>query len=481
MPRPRNKRPVSVAITQSDYDGLFHGYLTVGRKPNGKPDRAHRSGRTYEECADKIRELEDELAAGQVVKTGRKPTVELWFRTWLTDIAPHQPGGGSRRKPLAPRTLADYWGRCEKWVFPHLGAIRLDLLEGDDLDRLYGVMYRSASRTGAPLSPAHILKTHAMIRRGLALALQRGKVARNVAAMIDNPGAPSTAKRKALSEKQAHTVLDIIDGRDDALRWRLGLTIGPRQGETLAIRWSYVDLDEGTVDTAWQIQRRTWQHGCTDAYACAAAPRKHRPAGYHKLQPCPTPCTQHTRPCPPPCAKSCDDHAMHCPDRRGGGLVFCRPKTYAGDDAPAHIVSLPPSLVADLRAHRKAQAAARLYAGSLWEDHDLVFCQSNGRPIDPRADYERWRDILRAAGLVDAGTHVMRHTAATLMLEYGEELAVVQEVLGHSDPRTTRIYMQVSKGLTRRAATTMDRRLLGRGGRATDQATGRKRPGQAAG
>lgn len=482
MGRPKRLRPVSVAITQSEYDGLWHGYKTVGQKPNGKADVAHRTGRTREECEAKIRDIEDKMAAGAVVRTGRKPTVEAWFTTWLTDIAPNQPGGGSRRKPLAPLTLQDYWSRCHNWVFPHLGGLRLDQLDTDDLDRLYAAMYAAGKAS------AHVLKTHAMIRRGLSVAMQRRKVAQNVAAMIDNPGAPTRKRGRALSDDQAKTVLEVIDRRPDALRWKVGLAIGPRQGEVLAIRWAYLDLDEdGTVDTAWQIQRRKWRHGCPDAHACGAAPHKKRPDGAHKLKPCPKAnrpgaartCPDHIRPCPPPCPPRCEEHASTCPDRKGGGLVFCRPKTYQDDDA-AHIVSLPWSLVEDLKEHRKTQVAARLHAGSLWEANDLVFCQPpNGRPLDPRADYENWQDILAEAGLERAGTHAIRRTAATLMLEYGEDLAVVQEALGHSDIRTTRGYTRVTKGLTRRAANSMDEHLFG-GGKATDLATERRRRRQAA-
>jgi len=80
------------------------------------------------------------------------------------------------------------------------------------------------------------------------------------------------------------------------------------------------------------------------------------------------------------------------------------------------------------------------------------------------------------AGLEDAGTHVLRHSAATLLLEMGEELAVVQEVLGHADIRTTRGYAKVSVGLTRRAADRMEKGLFGRP--ATDLATRRRTAGR---
>lgn len=46
----------------------------------------------------------------------------------------------------------------------------------------------------------------------------------------------------------------------------------------------------------------------------------------------------------------------------------------------------------------------------LWEENDLVFAQENGRPIDPRDDWDDWKALL-AAGVRDARVHDGRHTA----------------------------------------------------------------------
>jgi integrase len=487
MARPRKEAPVTTAAEiYQDKHGIWHGWVEFPRLPNKKRDRRHRKGRDEDEVRRKVAELERERDARNRPTVGRPPTVEEWFSTWLTDIAPH----GER--PLAPRSLDDYWSRCRNWIFPHLGNIRLPDLSTDDLDRLYRTMRKAGK------APSHILKTHAIIRRGLSVAVPRDKVSRNVAAIIDNPGAPAPPK-KGHDKPAAVAILETIAGRRNALRWQIGMAIGPRQGEALALRWEFVDLTAGEVDVAWQIQRRPWRHGCEDPEGCAAPhcavnrcvyPWEHgctdtsqcrkgngtptkAPRGCPQRKRSKT-CTAHTRECPKGCQPGCQKHAAQCPRRTGGGLVFCRPKGFKSKDTE-HLVALPPSLVEGLRAHRAAQEVERAQAKSvdLWEEHDLVFCQPNGRPIDPRVDWEEWQEIQAEAGVPAGGTHSLRHTAGELLRDMGVGLGDVQTILGHADPRTTQRYAKGSARQTRAAAAVMEEGLFG-GGLATHLAT----PGQ---
>jgi site-specific recombinase XerD len=154
-------------------------------------------------------------------------------------------------------------------------------------------------------------------------------------------------------------------------------------------------------------------------------------------------------------ARYCTDHARHCPKRKGGGLVFREIK-----EKRKKIVWLAPEFTAVRRAHRDAQYLARVTADTEWEDQDLVFCQWNGRPIDPRRDWGEWGEILKAAGLPRYRLHAMRHSAATIALDEGVPLSVVQEMLGHSDVRITRRYTHVGKALAQDASARMGRALM---------------------
>src|SRR5947207_10771659 len=142
MPRPRNQRPVSVSIFEGA-DGDWHGYLTVGRKSNGRPDRRHRRAKTRAECERKIRDLENQRAAGGVAAAGRVPTVAQWCEHWLTHIV----------ADLRYSTIEHSYGwAIRKHIIPGLGAHRLDALAPEHID-VFKRRLTTPKPKGAGLSP----------------------------------------------------------------------------------------------------------------------------------------------------------------------------------------------------------------------------------------------------------------------------------------------------------------------------------------
>ena len=69
------------SVFQSQTDGLWHGFVTVGRKADGSIDRRHTRSKSEDVVRRKVRELERDRDRGTVAKPGRAPTVEQWMTT----------------------------------------------------------------------------------------------------------------------------------------------------------------------------------------------------------------------------------------------------------------------------------------------------------------------------------------------------------------------------------------------------------------
>ncbi|WP_088189194.1 tyrosine-type recombinase/integrase [Desulfosporosinus sp. FKA] len=88
---------------------------------------------------------------------------------------------------------------------------------------------------------------------------------------------------------------------------------------------------------------------------------------------------------------------------------------------------------------------------------DALFLSIQGNRISKRAVQNliaKYMTILKSFGHNTEGysVHKLRSTFATLLLRETDNLAIVQDALGHADPRTTRIYAKVLDEQLKRAA-----------------------------
>jgi site-specific recombinase XerD len=89
--------------------------------------------------------------------------------------------------------------------------------------------------------------------------------------------------------------------------------------------------------------------------------------------------------------------------------------------------------------------------------HDCFFFNAAGRPLTTASMRMRLANAAQSAGLRRRVTpHMLRHTAATQLIESGVDIRFVQRLLGHSSLATTEIYTHVTNRALRHAVVSAD-------------------------
>lgn len=109
--------------------------------------------------------------------------------------------------------------------------------------------------------------------------------------------------------------------------------------------------------------------------------------------------------------------------RKGEGLVVVPVKSKAS----TRDVPLIPLMAALLREYRTAVGGAGYVFGG-------------ESAIDPRRDWQAWKDALARAGVKDVPLHGARASAATLLREAGASERVIADILGHAQVATTQAH-----------------------------------------
>lgn len=357
-------------------DGRWVASVDLGRDGSGRRRRKTLYGATRREVVAKLRDAQQRVEAGAPAADSRV-TVGPFLLSWAEHALP--------ATSLKVTTIENYATVTRTHLVPGLGRLRLDQLAPSHVERLV------AAKREAGLSDSTVRLVYTVLRRALDHAVRDGLVRRNAAAAVPRP---TVAHREAavLTPDQAQTLLETVRTERLFALYAVAMAAGLRRGEALALRWTDVDFDAGTLRVTRTLSRVS------------------------------------------------------------AGLVFTAPKTARG----RRTIPLPAALFAELRAHRVRQASERLAAGSVWQEHGLVFPSATGTPMDPRNAHRAFTTAAARAGLPGVSLHVLRHTCASLLLAQGVHPRVVMETLGHSGISVTMdVYAHVMPQQQREAAERM--------------------------
>jgi integrase len=186
---------------------------------------------------------------------------------------------------------------------------------------------------------------------------------------------PRVIKREVqpLSPEEALTLLKAVRGDRLEALYSVALALGMRQGEILALRWQDIDFDARIIEVRHSLQ---WSDG---------------------------------------------------------SFSLGEPKS---ERSRRRLGPLPGELLDALRAHKGRQVEDRL-AAEAWDEWNLVFTTTRGRPLHGTDVTHAFQAHLAKAGLPRKRFHDLRHTAASFLLAEGVSPRVVMEILGHSQVSLT--------------------------------------------
>lgn len=245
------------------------------------------------------------------------------------------------------------------------------------------------------LHPRTVGHAHQVLFLVLADAAQDRQISKVTLADLREAKAPPLpdSEAQALTADQAQRLLAAVKGRSIYLPVAIALGTGARRGEILALRWNDLDFDAGRMRIDESLEQT-----------------------------------------------------------KKGGIRAKRPKTKSG----VREISLPASLTAELRAHRKECLEQRIALGQgKMPDDGFVFAHIDGSPRSPEALTREWSRTVRSAKIVPDvfSFHSLRHTHASQLLAAGVDVVTVAKRLGHRDASITlKVYSHYIPGGDERAA-----------------------------
>jgi integrase len=393
--------------------GRWRGVLSRGFGPDGRRRRYKVSGRTKQDVIDALNKKREELDAG--LATSRSYKVERAARDWLEHGLP---GRSERTRQIYRDALAPLLGK--------IGHKTLRDLTAEEVEA-------GLNSLTSELSSRSLQIAHNSLRRTIRYAEAKGKVGRNVAALIDTPKGRAGRRRRAFSLPQAAALI-LASREPPVLELHAGLK-DPRRPASLMHAYITVSLMAGVRPE--EARAISWE----DDVALDGDPPY---------------------------------VAVLRADRAGGDTKT--PKS-------RRALKLPQMAFVALRDWKGDQTAERAAAGPRWHDTGQVFTTATGPPLNARTIRRMFQDICERAGLGrDWAPRDLRHTFVSLLSDDGMAIEKIARLVGHASSHVTEtVYRQELRPVLQEGAEVMDRIFRNVNGEIPDivpKKQGQTRPGR---
>ena len=242
------KRKSGTGTIRQRKDGRWEGRAVVGYDDKGLPKTKNVLAKTKRECQEKLTKLMEEVGGSKSEKIRPDMPFGEWMDFWYQNYT--KPG-------LRPTTQSNYEGNIYQHIIPQLGKIPLNQLTQKDLQQFYAHLKKEGrlvrtEQYGKGLSDRMVRMCHAKCRAALEQAVRENLIRTNPAVGCKLP--PKRGREmQVLSPQELQRFLMQAQAEGYFELFLLDLSTGLRRGELLALQWSDLDLDAGTLSVTKQV------------------------------------------------------------------------------------------------------------------------------------------------------------------------------------------------------------------------------------
>lgn len=242
------KRKSGTGTIRQRKDGRWEGRAVVGYDDKGLPKTKNVLAKTKHECQEKLTKLMETVGSTKSEKICADMPFGEWMDFWYQTYI---------KSGLRPATQNTYESTIYQHIIPQLGKIPLRQLTQKDLQQFYAHLKKEGrlvrtEQYGKGLSDRMVRMCHAKCRAALDQAVQENLIRTNPAVGCKLP--PKRGREmQVLSRQELQRFL--IQAKADGYfeLFLLDLSTGLRRGELLALQWSDLDLDAGTLSVTKQV------------------------------------------------------------------------------------------------------------------------------------------------------------------------------------------------------------------------------------
>jgi integrase len=354
--------------------------IAAGTLPNGRPRKIRRTASSRRAATILRQKLNAEKNSG-ALKTRDHKTVQSYGMWWVRE---HKP------MSIKDSTAADYEDRLRRYVFPHLGKIKLDQLSYRHvIDWMNDLHY--AKKSARTINGARTI-LHALCRDAHRSGLLQSNPV-SLSTPIKSRMGDKTQVQPHWTKAEAQSALKASVGEPMDLFLHICLHLGLRHGEALGLSWDAINLESRTITVKQTLRDE----------------RRLLPGGAGQVR-----------------------------------STVQEVKTKSSNRS----LRMPDSVYQSFLRHQMSQSTYKMLAGPQWSESGMVFTSSIGTPVNMANNLKRYKKFLKDHSLRFIRVHDIRHTYANLALETKVPLEAVSQSLGHADIGITKkIYAPNVQGL----------------------------------